>query len=309
MSRPFKLTKSFIENYQNQQPDWNDFAYLTYKRTYARTKEDGSLEEFFETIQRVVEGCYSIQKKHCENLGVNWDHRKAQNSAQQMYERMWSFKFLPPGRGLWAMGTTQVQKKGAGALLNCAFISTKDIKTDFADPFCFMMDMSMLGVGVGSDTRGENTVTIKEPKVQGDFIVEDSREGWVELIKVVFNSYAGKGSYPQNIDYSQIRKKGQPLKTFGGICSGAKPLKVLIDDLNSVFRERQFPYKISSQQIVDLFNVIGKCVVAGNIRRTAQIMLGNHTDNEFLDLKQDQQKLMSHRWASNNSILGELGMN
>ena len=32
--------------------------------------------------------------------------------------------------------------------------STADLKSDPAKPFCFLMDASMLGVGVGFDTRG-----------------------------------------------------------------------------------------------------------------------------------------------------------
>jgi hypothetical protein len=32
-------------------------------------------------------------------------------------------------------------------------------------------------------------------------------------------------------------------------------------------------------------NLIGKCVVAGNVRRTAEIVFGNPYDEEYLDLK------------------------
>jgi hypothetical protein len=39
---------------------FNGLGELVYKRTYSRTKEDNSNEEWFETVQRVVEGTYSI---------------------------------------------------------------------------------------------------------------------------------------------------------------------------------------------------------------------------------------------------------
>jgi ribonucleoside-triphosphate reductase (thioredoxin) len=42
---------------------------------------------------------------------------------------------------------------------------------------------------------------------------------------------------------------------------------------------------IESRDIVDLMNIIGKCVVAGNIRRVAEIALGEANDKDFIDLK------------------------
>ena len=73
-----------------------------------------------------------------------------------MYEKIFKFKFLPPGRGLWAMGTKITEEKELyAALNNCAFVSTKqDTLDDFISSFTFLMDSSMIGVGVGFDTKG-----------------------------------------------------------------------------------------------------------------------------------------------------------
>ena len=68
------------------------------------------------------------------------------------------------------------------------------------------------------------------------------------------------------------------------------------------------PKYITSSHIVDIFNYIGKCVVAGGVRRTAEIMFGDPSDDEFITLKQDEEALVDRRWASNNSILAEVGM-
>jgi len=35
----------------------------------------------------------------------------ARTSAEDMYERIFTMKFLPPGRGLWAMGTPLTEEK------------------------------------------------------------------------------------------------------------------------------------------------------------------------------------------------------
>jgi hypothetical protein len=55
-------------------------------------------------------------------------------------------------------------------------------------------------------------------------------------------------------------------------------------------------------------NLIGKCVVAGNVRRSAEIALGEATDFDFITSKQDEEKLYSHRWASNNSVFAFKGL-
>ena len=338
--RVFTLSPGFIDKYVGLQPKWgwNGLGYFTYKRTYARLLEGGKTEEWWQTCQRVVEGCFNIQKQHCRQLGLPWNDPKAQRSAQDMFQRMWDFKFTPPGRGLWMMGTQALEEKGAACLLNCAFVSTENLHDDFAGPFCYLMDMSMLGVGVGGDTRGAGKVKIQMPKLSDEvFVVEDSREGWVDLVKTILNTFVGKGQLPGVLDYSGVRARGALLATMGGTSSGPKPLHLLVVNLIKLllppgvglhweaeeqdnwatigkvhFRyvnpEAAESYRITSTHIVDIFNYVGKAVVSGGIRRTAEIMFGEVEDQEFLKLKADLDALMDRRWASNNSIFGKVGM-
>lgn len=308
--RIFTLSENFLSNYKDKQPNWgfNNLGYLVYKRTYARQLEEGNTEEYWQTCRRVVEGVYTIQKEHCKTLSLPWDDRKAQSSAQEMFQRMWEFKFLPPGRGLWAMGTDLIYKKGSAALNNCAFVTTENIDTDFAEPFLFLMDMSMYGVGVGGDCKGAGKVLI-QPLVHDatqTYTVEDSREGWVAAVKVILDASMGKRKVP-NFDYSQVRPKGALIHGFGGIASGPGPLEDLIKSLINLLQCDK-PTPITSTHIVDIFNYIGKCVVSGGVRRTAEIMFGDQDDTEFVDLKQDKQALYDRRWASNNSIFAKAGM-
>jgi len=306
--RVFSLRDAFIEDYRERKPEWGPVGLFTYKRTYAREKEDGTTEDWWETVQRVVEGVYNVQKIHCRKNGLPWSEPKAQNSAQEMYERMFSFKWLPPGRGLWTMGSDVVYEKGSACLNNCAFVSTENIDTDFASPFCFLMDMSMLGVGVGGDCKGAGKIKLVPPKYTvKPYIVEDSREGWEDLVRVILNSSVGKGAYPSHIDYSKVRPMGAPIKGFGGVASGPDPLKKLVEELTGLLKVKE-PTKITSSQIVDIFNYIGKCVVSGGVRRTAEIMFGDPSDQEFIELKQDKDALYDRRWASNNSVFGSIGM-
>lgn len=42
-----------------------------------------------------------------------------------MYDKIFNIKFLPPGRGLWAMGSAITDERNLyTALNNCAFVST-----------------------------------------------------------------------------------------------------------------------------------------------------------------------------------------
>ena len=164
MGHKFKLSENFINKWKRKKPPFgfNGLGELVYMRTYSRIKEDGKNERWWETVQRVVEGTYSMQMNHIESHQLGWNPWQAQKSAQDMYERIFNMKFLPPGRGLWAMGTAITEEKGLyAALNNCAFVSTKTIKEDYSKPFCFLMDASMLGVGVGFDTKGAGEIVVK----------------------------------------------------------------------------------------------------------------------------------------------------
>ncbi len=310
----FTLSEKFLNKYKRKKPPFgfNGLGELVYMRTYSRIKEDGKNEKWWETVKRVVEGTYSMQMNHIESYLLGWNPWQAQKSAQDMYERIFNMKFLPPGRGLWAMGTPITEEKGLYAALNsCAFVSTKTLKEDYSKPFCFLMDASMLGVGVGFDTKGAGEILIKAPNSNREveiFQIPDTREGWVESLRLLLESYF-HGTAEIQFDYTKIRLAGEPIKGFGGVSSGPEPLKEVHEDIRKVL-DTNSGEPISITTIVDIMNLIGKCVVAGNVRRTAEIVFGDADSEEYLDLKNYQ--VNPHRdqygWTSNNSIFAELGM-
>ena len=128
----FSLDPGFLAQYAGQQPIWGPLGYIVYKRTYARRVGNRS-EEFWETLRRVTEGTFSLLKQQIRSAHRPWDDAEAQRKAQDFYARMWAFKWLPPGRGLWIMGTDYLERHGGGAANNCGFVSTCDLATDFAD--------------------------------------------------------------------------------------------------------------------------------------------------------------------------------
>ncbi len=262
----FKLDETFVLQYQDQQPMWGPLGYITYKRTYARMVPDEErTEEFFETLQRVAEGVFSLQKEHCFKFGLPWDEVKAQSDAQIMFDKMWKFRFLPPGRGLWMMGTEFIEKHGSMALNNCGFCSTQDINVRGTKAFEWLMDSLMLGVGVGFDTKGAGKIEIKAPKDETYvFQVPDSREGWVQAERHLLSAYF-EGEAMPIFDFSKVRPKGAPIRGFGGVASGPEPLKDMLESQKKILDNR-IGQLITSLDIVDLMNYIGKCVVAGNVR-------------------------------------------
>jgi hypothetical protein len=309
----FKLNRDFLKRYSTQQAPFGfeGLGELVYRRTYSRIKTNGVNEEWYETVKRVVEGTFTMQQQWIEKHQLGWNSEKAQKTAQQMYDRIFTLKFLPPGRGLWAMGSPIINKrKMYAALNNCAFVSTATIDTDFSKPFEFLMDMSMLGVGVGFDTKGTQKITIHAPiQPIRTITIADSREGWVDSVKQLIHSYFVCGQQRVEFDYSAIRAAGLPIKVFGGTSSGYEPLEELHVNIRNTL-DACVGQPISTTVIVDIQNYIGKCVVAGNVRRTAEIVFGDYKSDEYLDLKNYEKnpQRMMHGWTSNNSIFADIGM-
>jgi len=170
------------------------------------------------------------------------------------------------------------------------------------------------GIGVGFDTRGANNLALHEPSLEKKdiFVVEDSREGWAEAIGVLLESYFFKNRNYVEFDYTQIRPSGALLKSFGGRASGPQPLIDCIERVRFLLGEREGE-KLTSRDIVDVMNLIGKAVVAGGARRSAQIAFGSVDDDDYTSIKDwtlPENQLRTdpdHGWAwnSNNSVFVE----
>lgn len=295
-----RLDDDFVRTFAGQQPEWGPLGYVTFKRTYARRLTDEqrafrdlcgqrhaatSTEEFYESIRRVTEGTFSVLRQQVRQSGQRWSEAEAQHKMREFYGLMWSFKFLPPGRGLGMMGTEAVERKGGACLNNCGMAGTANIDMEFATPFTMLMDYSMLGVGMGFDTKGAGKVRVLRPVRNDDeYIVSDTREGWCKALERVLNAFVGNDTLPGKWNLSQIRPEGSPIHTFGGTASGPGPLRDLLAGVEQILLA-EVGKPISSTAIVDVMNMIGRCVVAGNVRRSAEIALGDPNDAAFLALK------------------------
>ena len=321
----FKLAEEFINSYRSKSVPWgykdaagNSVGEVIFLRTYSRLKEDGTKETWVDVCERVINGTYSLQKDHAKSNRLPWSDTKAAASAKEAFDRLFNLKWTPPGRGLWVMGTPLVNvQRNSAALQNCAFVSTNSMtKIDPAKPFAFLMEASMLGVGVGFDDKGaDKDFTIYDPKQGEQYVVPDTREGWVESVSLLINAYLRPDTKAPVFDYKEIRPAGTPIKTFGGTAAGHEPLEKLHNHIRRIFNGRGNE-KLTRRDIADLGNLIGVCVVSGNVRRSAELLIGRIDDKDFLNLK--NSKAFPERnsydpanpgwaWMSNNSVEVSVG--
>jgi adenosylcobalamin-dependent ribonucleoside-triphosphate reductase len=326
VSFSFRLSEDFVSEYRSKKSPFgykdaagNSIGEITFLRTYSRIKEDGTKETWVDVCERVINGMYSLQKDHCKTNRLPWNDAKGQASAKEAFDRLFNLKWTPPGRGLWVMGTPIVNaQRNSAALQNCAFVSTNEMtKINPARPFSFLMEASMLGVGVGFDDKGaEKNFTIYNGSTDTKTVViPDTREGWVDSVVALINFYLKPEQPRLDFDYSEVRPAGEPIRTFGGTAAGAEPLIRLHNHINNLFQNRAGEL-LTKRDIADIGNMIGVCVVSGNVRRSAELLIGSINDPDFLNLK--NAEVFPERnsydptspgwaWMSNNSVAVEVG--
>jgi adenosylcobalamin-dependent ribonucleoside-triphosphate reductase len=218
------------------------------------------------------------------------------------------------------MGTDIVNnQKNSAALQNCAFVSTNEMtKANPAKPFGFLMEASMLGVGVGFDDKGaDKGFEIFEPVEAQEYVIPDTREGWMESTVLLINSYLKPEQKNLEFNYDEIRPYGTPIKTFGGTASGPEPLIKLHNHIKKLFTGRKGE-PLTRRDIADIGNMIGVCVVSGNVRRSAELLIGRIDDEDFLNLKNAEKfpdrnsydpEAPGWAWMSNNSVEVSVGTN
>jgi len=279
---------------------WGEIGYITFKRTYARKIKDGDknspTEEFSDVINREILSC---------NKQLNVGFTKSEEELY--YNTRMNLKWSVAGRFMWQMGTKTVDKLGLPSLQNCAGV----VVDSPIRPFTWAFEMLMLGSGVGYNIQKENVYQLpkvkKKIKIEridtsdADFIVADTREGWVKLLGKVLKAhfYSGEGfTYSVQL----VRSKGAPIKSFGGEASGPEELCWGMSEISKVINLRS-NNKLRPIDCLDIMNIIGFVVVSGNVRRSAQIAVGDFDDIEFLKAKRwDLGSIPNWRSMSNNSV-------
>lgn len=245
-----------LKNLPDITPPWGPLGYVTYKRTYSRDNE-----EFKDTIIRVLIACQKQLKVGFTN-----------DELRDAYEHFMNLRGSVAGRFLWTLGTETVSRFGLMSLQNCAFC-----KYDHpVRPATWVMDVLMLGCGVGVNIQKhnvENLPPVVDADIQierkdtkdADFVIPDSREGWVSFLERVLEAFFVRG---KSFTYSTIliRSAGAPIKGFGGVASGPEALCSGMSGICKVLSQRRGK-KLRPIDCMDIIDIIGSIVVAGNVRR------------------------------------------
>jgi ribonucleoside-triphosphate reductase len=288
----------------NNNTPWSSVGYLVAKRTYSRRKDDSNpdspTEEWKDVVDRVVRGCN-------EQLGCGF----TEDEQERLRQHHLALRGTVAGRFLWQIGTSTVDRLGLPSLQNCAAV----VVNEPVRPFTWTADMLMLGCGVGFNIQREHVYKLppvdedyvgpsRQDNSSADFIVPDTREGWIKLLeytlRAAFDDDAKKGfTYSTQL----VRGAGAVIKGFGGTASGAEILCEGIANISKVIENRKGK-QLRPIDCLDIMNIIGSIVVAGNVRRSAQIAIGDMDDFQYLRSKRwDLGNIPNWRANSNNSVV------
>ena len=110
----FKLSYQTKKLLSSMQVNFGFFGLgeVVFRRTYSRDNEDWK-----DVVIRVVEGVMSIRKEHFYRNSLEWKDKDWQEFAKEMSISLFNMEFLPPGRGLWMMGTLCVVMARSSAII------------------------------------------------------------------------------------------------------------------------------------------------------------------------------------------------
>lgn len=130
--------------------------------------------------------------------------------------------------------------------------------------------------------------------------VEDSREGWVDALNVLIAHAIT--SIPVTIvyDVSPVRKKGAPIRGFGGTAAGPMPLIIMLKRVAHLL-DNQRGFKPTPLFAMAVDHELADCVVAGNVRRSARMSMVHWQDPYIFDFIHCKEGFKSH-WSTNISV-------
>lgn len=313
------LTKEFLDKYLDFPNNMSELSKLVYYRTYSRwLPEKQRRETWKETCARAVEYNCSLAKG------------TTKEEAEKLFHNMFNLKQFISGRSLW-IGGTEAAKKAPLAGFNCSFVVVDKLKA-----LCDLFYLLMVGTGVGfrilpndveklpkfnrkiklktfrhEETPWGNPATIMEHLSDRSIkiTVGDSKEGWVTALEQYLEVMTEADNKIEFVymDFSRIRPKGAPLKTFGGTASGYKSVQEMFEKIHKVITEGAYSYepkgdKLDPIHLLDICNIIGQNVVVGGVRRTAEIAIIDPNDTWCVTAKKNITAGMEHRYMSNNSV-------
>lgn len=254
-------------------------------------EEEKRRETYVETFDRYL----GYMRTH---LSENNDYQMSDQLFGTLRDALIGQSVGPSMRALMTAGPALERNNVAG--YNCAYIVIDDPRA-----FDECLYILMCGTGVGFSV--ERQYVDKLPSVAEYFertdtkiAVADSKEGWAKALReLIALLYAGQ---VPSWDLSQVRKKGERLKIFGGRASGPGPLDQTFSFAVDLF-QKAAGRKLTSLEAHDLVCKIADAVVSGGVRRSALISLSDLSDLRMAHAKSGEWYLNDgHRRLANNSV-------
>lgn len=284
-------------------------AAAVFYRSYSRRKEDGSRENYEESINRTISDISKIGKFTEEQKELVLDMALKKHC-------------LPSGRALWVAGTDWSKKpENAPGYYNCCSLHVNDVHI-----FGLLVELAMMGVGTGAVLEKE--VVEQLPGIKRRIILEsvvenqlneggdpntrifytgiqdenpritlkvgDSREGWGAAYQGLIQIAMGESAEDEEedtsnidclltLDLSQVRQSGKPLKGFGGTANPVK-LQQTLENVIHVL-SKAVNRQLSPLDCCMIIDEAASAVVAGNIRRSAGMRQFSDLDLEAATAK------------------------
>lgn len=263
---------------------------------YARyLPEKGRRETWEETVDRYIGFWTQHLAEHRPEALPWWEECRA-----TVRESILRLEVMPSMRCLMTAGEALRRDHMAG--YNCSFLAV-----DSYSAFAEAMYILLCGTGVGFSVERRFVEQLPEvPRalypLNEEFVVDDSKYGWVDALRHLLSSVFETGALPR-FDYSLIRPAGAPLVTFGGRASGPEPLRKCLDYVANVLLEAR-GRKLTTLECHDIMCYIASVVVVGGVRRSAMISLSDLDDVEMRDAKSGTWwGAAPHRALANNSAV------
>ncbi|MDP2651259.1 MAG: ATP cone domain-containing protein [bacterium] len=267
----------------------NSLGEFVYYRSYSRWIEgENRRETWIETVERYMEFMR-------ENLG----NKLKESEYNELKEGILKLEAMPSMRLLQFAGTAA--RKTHVCAYNCSYIAPESFR-DLAE----IMYISMCGTGAGWSVESQNVqkfpqINLQTGKVLPKHVIPDSKEGWADALALGMETWAQGDDI--GFDYSLLRPAGARLKTMGGKASGPEPLRRLLSFTREKMLARQ-GRRLRNIDVHDIACMIGDCVVAGGVRRSAMISLSDLDDNDIRDAKKGAFYINEpQRMLANNSAV------
>ena len=247
----------------------SSYRQFIFYRTYSRWNDELKRRESWE---EVVKRYFDFMR---EKIGDKLSERE----YEELQESVLSQSVMPSMRLAWYAGKAARKSNVAG--YNCAFIAPTKFQ-DFGEILYLLSSTCGVGFSVESKFVSQFPEVQEQSGKSKKYVVDDSREGWADALVTGITAWFNGEDY--EFDYSKLRPAGARLKTMGGRSSGADPLRNLLDFAKVKILAKQGK-KLLPIDVHDIVCKIGEVVVAGGVRRSAEISLSDLTDKDIRDAK------------------------